>query len=200
VRVARRLAVGRVAVLCGHDSLGLLDGPADQAAQQEVGPSRIHNPGTCPNSTRILLGIFGYSPGISDSVSYPYPRFNIWVVLVSVPTNKIPVSVSEISSCFRTRIQYPFWVPIPFSSLVRLVTLMQTVPIMIVTRDKKKAGRGRRRRPTRRQRARRILAKNGIRTALPPTPTTKDLLPQPSTSPLSSPTNVILASWQRRKR
>jgi hypothetical protein len=39
VRVARRLAVGRVAVLCGQDSLGLLDGPADQAAQQEVGPS-----------------------------------------------------------------------------------------------------------------------------------------------------------------
>jgi hypothetical protein len=39
---------------------GLLDGPADQAAQQEVGPSRIHNPRTRTNSTRILPGIFGY--------------------------------------------------------------------------------------------------------------------------------------------
>jgi hypothetical protein len=60
VRVVGRLAVGRVVVLYGQDSLGLLDGSVDQAAQQEVGPSRIHNPGTRPNSTRILPGIFGY--------------------------------------------------------------------------------------------------------------------------------------------
>jgi hypothetical protein len=88
----------------------------------------------------------------------------------------------------------------PASNAVRLVTLLQTVPIMIVTRDKKRAGRGRRRRPTRRQRARRLLAKNGIQTALPLTPTTKDLLPRPSTNLLSSLTNATLASWQRRKR
>jgi hypothetical protein len=44
------------------------------------------------------------------------------------------------------------------------------------------------------------LAKNGIQTALLLTPTTKDLLPQPSTSPLSSPTNATLASWQRKKK
>jgi hypothetical protein len=44
------------------------------------------------------------------------------------------------------------------------------------------------------------LGKNGIRIALLPTPTTKDSLPQPSTNRLSSPTNAILASWQRRKR
>jgi hypothetical protein len=58
----------------------------------------------------------------------------------------------------------------------------------------------REKKPTRRRRARRTLAKNGIQTALLPTLTTKDLLPQPSTSPLSSPTNATLASWQRRKR
>jgi hypothetical protein len=88
----------------------------------------------------------------------------------------------------------------PASSVVRLVTLLQTVPIMIVTRDKKRAGRRRRKRATGRQRARHISERNGTRTAPPPTPTTKDSLPQPSTSLLSSPTNAILASWQRRKR
>jgi hypothetical protein len=46
--------------------------------------------------------------GISDSISYPYPRFNIWIIHESVPTNKIPVSVSEITSRFGTRIRYPF--------------------------------------------------------------------------------------------
>jgi hypothetical protein len=65
---------------------------------------------------------------------------------------------------------------------------------------KKIMGRGRRRRPTRRRRVRRTLAKNGIQSALLPTPMTKDLLPQPSTSPLSSPTNATLVSWLRRKR
>jgi hypothetical protein len=44
------------------------------------------------------------------------------------------------------------------------------------------------------------LGKEWDSDALPSTPTTKDLLPQPSTSPLSSPMNAILASWQRRKR
>ena len=88
----------------------------------------------------------------------------------------------------------------PASNAVRLVTLLQIVPIMIVTRDKKRAGRRRKRRTTGRQRARRTLERNGTRTAPLPTLTTKDLLPQPSTSPLSSPTNATLASWQGRKR
>jgi hypothetical protein len=63
-----------------------------------------------------------------------------------------------------------------------------------------KRGKGRKRSPTRRQRARHTLEKNGIRIALLPTSTTKDSPPQPSTSHLSSPTSIILASWQRRKR
>jgi hypothetical protein len=66
--------------------------------------------------------------------------------------------------------------------------------------EQEKAGRGRRRRSTRRRKARHILAKNGIQIALLPTPTTKDSPPRPSISHLSSPTSVILASWQRRKR
>jgi hypothetical protein len=66
-------------------------------------------------------------------------------------------------------------------------------------RNKERAGR-RRRKAIGRQRARRTLEKNGIQTALLPTPTMKDLLPRPSTSPLSSPTNDTLSSWQRRKR
>jgi hypothetical protein len=73
--------------------------------------------GTRIPGTRIRPGIFGCRPGISDSVSYPYPRFNIRVIPVSVPINKIPVSVSKITSRFGTRIRYPFRVPVPFSSL-----------------------------------------------------------------------------------
>jgi hypothetical protein len=73
-------------------------------------------------------------------------------------------------------------------------------PVILMTRNKKRAGRGKRRRPTRRRRARRTLTKNGIQTTLLPTPTMKDSLPQPSTNRHSSPTSAILASWQRRKR
>jgi hypothetical protein len=84
----------------------------------------------------------------------------------------------------------------PVSNAVRLVTLLQIVPIMIVTRDKKRAGR-RRRRATGRQRARHTSERNGTWTALLPTLMTKDLLSRPSTSLLSSPTNATLASWPR---
>jgi hypothetical protein len=73
-------------------------------------------------------------------------------------------------------------------------------PIMIVTRDKKRAERRRKRRATGRQRARRTLERNGTRTALLLTPTMKDSLPRPSTSLLSSPTNAIHVLWPRRKR
>jgi hypothetical protein len=44
------------------------------------------------------------------------------------------------------------------------------------------------------------LAKNGIQTALHPTPTMKDWQPRPSTSLCSSPTNATLASWPRKRR
>jgi hypothetical protein len=73
-------------------------------------------------------------------------------------------------------------------------------PDMIVTRDKKRAGRRRKRRTTGRQRARHTLERNGTRTAPLPTPTTKDLLLRPSTNPHSSPTNAIHVLWPRGKR
>jgi hypothetical protein len=60
------------------------------------------------------------------------------------------------------------------SNVVRLVTLLPNVPIMIMTRDKKKAGRGRKRKTTGRQRARRTLERNGIWTSPLPTPMMKD--------------------------
>jgi hypothetical protein len=86
------------------------------------------------------------------------------------------------------------------SNAVRLVTLLQTIPIMIVTRDKKRAGRRRKRRTTGRQRARRTLERYGTRTAPLPTLTTKDLLPRLSTDPHSFPMNAIHVLWPRRKR
>jgi hypothetical protein len=86
------------------------------------------------------------------------------------------------------------------SNVVRLVTLLQTIPIMIVTRDKKRVGRRRKRRTTGRQRARRTLERYGTRTAPLPTLTTKDLLPRLSTNPHSSITNAIHVLWPRRKR
>jgi hypothetical protein len=87
----------------------------------------------------------------------------------------------------------------PALNVVRLVTLLQIVPIMIVTRDKKRVGR-RKRRTTGRQRARHTLERNGTRTAPLSTPTTKNSLPRPSTNPHSSPTNAIHVLWPRRKR
>jgi hypothetical protein len=58
----------------------------------------------------------------------------------------------------------------------------------------------RRKRTIRRQRVRLTLARSGTRTALHPTPTMRDLLPPPSTSPPSSPTSDILASWLWKRR
>jgi hypothetical protein len=78
--------------------------------------------------------------------------------------------------------------------------LLLNVLIMKMTRHKKVMGRRRRRRITGRQRARRILEKNGILTALHPSPTMKDWLPRPSTSLHSSPTNIIHVLWLRRRR
>jgi hypothetical protein len=82
------------------------------------------------------------------------------------------------------------------SSVVRLVTLLLTVPIMIVNRNKERMGRER----TRRLRARHTLEKNGTQIVLRPTPTMKDSPPWPSTNRLSSPTSITPASWQRIRR
>jgi hypothetical protein len=71
---------------------------------------------------------------------------------------------------------------------------------MIMTRHKKRKGRRRGRKTTGRRRVRRTLARNGTPTVLHPTPTMKDWLPPPSTSPPSSPTIITHASWLRRRR
>jgi hypothetical protein len=71
---------------------------------------------------------------------------------------------------------------------------------MIRTRDKKRAGRGKRKRTTGRRRARHTLERSGILTALHLTPTMKDWLPRPSTSLHSSQMNATLALWPRRRR
>jgi hypothetical protein len=52
----------------------------------------------------------------------------------------------------------------------------------------------------RKAKARRTLERNGTQIAPLPTLTMKDLLPQPSTNPHSSPTNAIHVLWPRRKR
>jgi hypothetical protein len=44
------------------------------------------------------------------------------------------------------------------------------------------------------------LERNGTLTAPRPTPTMKDLLPQLSTNPHSSPTNAIHVLWQKKVR
>jgi hypothetical protein len=69
-----------------------------------------------------------------------------------------------------------------------------------MTRNKKSMGRGRRRRCTRRRRARRTLAKNGIQTTLHPTPMMKDWQPRPSTNLCSSPTNATLCLMAKEKK
>jgi hypothetical protein len=65
---------------------------------------------------------------------------------------------------------------------------------------KKDMGRRRRRKATGRRKVRLTLAKNGIQTALHPTPTMKDWQPRPSTNLRSSPTNATPASWPRKRR
>jgi hypothetical protein len=75
----------------------------------------------------------------------------------------------------------------------------QIIPITLVTRNKERAGRKRRKRAIGRPRARHMSGRNGTQTALLPTPTTKDSSPRPSTSHLSSPTSATLSLWQRRK-
>jgi hypothetical protein len=75
----------------------------------------------------------------------------------------------------------------PSSNVVRQVILLLNVPIMKMTRGKKDMGRRRRRKATGRLKARRILARNGTRTARHPTPMMKDWQPRPSTNLLSSP-------------
>jgi hypothetical protein len=88
----------------------------------------------------------------------------------------------------------------PVSNVVRLVISLHNAQIMIMTRDKKRAGRGKGRRTTGRRKARHTLERSGILTAPHLTPMMKDWLPRPLTSLCSSPTNTTLASWPRRKR
>jgi hypothetical protein len=59
--------------------------------------------------------------------------------------------------------------------------------------EQRKGVKKERKRAIRRQRARHTSERNGTRTARLPIPTMKDSLPQPSTSPLSSPTNATPA-------
>jgi chromatin remodeling complex protein RSC6 len=63
-----------------------------------------------------------------------------------------------------------------------------------------KSGKKEKNKNYRKAKARRTLERNGTRTAPLPTPTTKDLLPLPSTNPHSSPTNTIHVLWLSRKR
>jgi hypothetical protein len=81
-----------------------------------------------------------------------------------------------------------------------LVTLLHNVLIMRMTRDKKTEGRRGRKRIIRRQRERLTSVRSGTQTALHPTPTMRDMLLPPSTSPPSSPMSDIIASWLRRRR
>jgi hypothetical protein len=86
------------------------------------------------------------------------------------------------------------------SNAISLVILLLNVPIMKMTRDKRRNGRRRRKRTIRRQRVRLTSVRSGTRTARHPTPTMRDLLPPPSTSPPSSRTSNIPSSWLRRRR
>jgi hypothetical protein len=78
--------------------------------------------------------------------------------------------------------------------------LLHNVPIMKITRDKKRKGRRKRRRTTERQRARLTSARSGTRTALHPTPMMRNLMRQPSISLPSFQTSITHASWLRRRR
>jgi hypothetical protein len=84
--------------------------------------------------------------------------------------------------------------------MVRLVILLLNVPIMRIIRYKIRKGRRRTRNSTGGQRARHTLARNGTQTALHPSSMMRDLLPLPSTNPISYPTNITLHSWQKRRK
>jgi hypothetical protein len=66
--------------------------------------------------------------------------------------------------------------------------------------EQAKSGKWEKKKTYKRRRAWHTLERSGIRIAPHPTPTTKDSLPQPSTSRLSSPMSITHASWQRRRR
>jgi hypothetical protein len=78
------------------------------------------------------------------------------------------------------------------SNVISLVILLHNVPIIEMTRRKKRKGRRKRGITIGRQRARCILAKNGTQTDPHPAPMTKDLLPPPSiSSPLPQRTSYM---------
>jgi hypothetical protein len=86
------------------------------------------------------------------------------------------------------------------SNVVSLVILLRNVPIIKMTRYKKRNERRKRKRIIRRQRTRLTLTRNRTRTAFHPTPTMRDFLSPPSTNPPSSPTSGIPASWLMRRK
>jgi hypothetical protein len=160
---------------------------------------------------------------VDDALNSPLPIYEPQPVALKATSGKeaLPSRVAQVEAAglnedemaliikrFKTalkgRKEYPIGIKqgenAPASNVLRLVTLLQNVSIMIVTRDKKIAGRRRKRRTTGRQRARRTLERNGTRTAPLPTPMTKDSLLRPSTNPHSSPTNTIHVLWPRRER
>jgi hypothetical protein len=118
--------------------------------------------------------------------------------------DEMALIIKRFKTALKGRKEYPTRIrqgeSAPASNAVRLVILLLNVPIMKMTRWKKDMGRRRRRKPIGRRKARLTLEKNGIRTALHPTPTMKDWQPRPSTSLRSSTTNATLASWPRIKR
>jgi hypothetical protein len=156
---------------------------------------------------------------VDDALNGPLPVYEPQLVALKATSSKeaLPSRVAQVEAAglnedemaliikrFKTRSKDTKCTPTRIkqgesahaSNAVRLVTLLLNVPIMKMTRHKKDMGR-RRRRITGRRRARRILEKNGILTALHPAPTMKDWLPRPSTSLHSSPTNVIHVLWLR---
>jgi hypothetical protein len=181
------------------------------------------NPRYTKMTPKEILGKFVSGRMMDDALNGPLPIYEPQPVALKATSSKVmlPSKVAQLEAVESMKMRWRLSSSVsrphskdtrstpteikqrenaPASNAVRLVTLLQTVPIMIVTRDKKRAVRRRKRRTTGRQRARRTLERNGTQTAPLPTLTTKDLLPQLSTNPHSSPTNAIHVLWPRRKR
>jgi hypothetical protein len=157
---------------------------------------------------------------INDITNEPFPHYEPQLVALKATTNKeaLPDRVAQVEATdlneeemavmikhFRTALKghkdysnkNKSRESVHASSTVSPIILLLKVLIMKMTRTKT---RKRRRSSIEIRRARRTLEKNGTQAALNLTPTTKDLLPMPSTSPPSSPMSITLASWQKRRR
>jgi hypothetical protein len=131
---------------------------------------------------------------VDEALNGPMPIYEPQTVALKATSSReaLPSKVAQVEAARLNEDEMALIIK-RFKTALKGRTLLLTVPIMIVTRDKKRVGRGRKRSPTRRRRARRTLAKSGIQIALRPTPTTKDSPPRPSTNHLSSPMSAILA-------